>query len=223
MPDWKALLAGELHPQGGRLTLETADAMYEAEFGWVKHPRPGIEEPWTDRIADMPTNFQPFHPDFVRNFPGATTWPLRRSLADIRGLTIHHTLSHSPEATARHIVNGKGYPTSQYHFWVSAADGAPTWLLVDPLLKVWHDHTGAYPKTVSIGMAGRLHEAKPPQEQMDSLLRLVYYLMGQWHLRVSQVEGHLERAAAGGIGTLCPGWVAADWRGDFYNQLEAMG
>ncbi len=224
MTNWTLPLAGELYPQGGRLQLETADAVYGAEFAWVKHPKPGVGVPWIDRIADMPVNPRPFHPDFVRNFPGRGFWPLRRSLADIKGLTIHHTLSHSPEATARYITAGKGYPTTQYHFWVSAADGAPIWLLVDPFRKVWHDHTGARPSTVSIGMAGRRHESKPPPEQMDSLLRLVHYLMAEWGIAVDQVQGHRQRRwEATRKWTECPGWATMNWKDDFYRRLEAMG
>ena len=175
------------------------------------------ELPYIDRTDEMPINLMPFHADFVRNFPGRNMWPLR-SLADITGITIHHTLSHSPLATANYCTRGKGYPTTQYHYWVSSGDACPRYLLVDPALAMWHDHTGAHPTTLSVGMAGSLHIAKPPREQIEAAATLVAWLMDEYDVPISQVQGHCDRYA----GTVCPGWYEADWRDEFFDVLRAV-
>jgi hypothetical protein len=130
--------------------------------------------PWIDRVAEMPVNPNPTHPDMVEL--GWKDWP-RRKLDDITGITIHHTMSHSPLATARYCAGPKGYPSIQYHLWVGQGDGCPVYLLAPLEWGLWHDHTGAYQKTVSVGMAGRLHESKPPPEQLEATASLVAYLM----------------------------------------------
>ena len=146
-------------------------------------------------------------------------WPTRGE-GDLTGITIHHTLSHSPTATAKYCTASKGYPTTQYHYWIAADDGCPVWQLVDPALMLWHDHTGPRQKTLSIGMAGRLHVGKPPEEQLAALVRLVKWLMEEHGIGQDEVQGHIDRAKRVGVGTVCPGWDAADWRGDFYQALE---
>jgi len=170
--------------------------------------------PYIDRVAEMPVNDAPFHPDFVRNFPGATEWP-KRKRADVTGITIHHTLSHAPIATARYCTASKGYPTTQYHYWVSADDDCPCFLLVQPGFALWHDHTGAHPTTLSVGMAGALHVDAPPPEQMESAARLVAWMMAEYNVDVFGVRGHVDRYAR----TVCPGWHAANWRDRFFEVL----
>lgn len=175
--------------------------------------------PYIDRVSEMPTNSSPFHPDFVASFPGNFGWP-HRDMSKITGLTIHHTLSHSPIATAQYCTATKGYPTTQYHYWVSADDGCPCYLLAQPTDGLWHDHTGRHPTTLSIGMAGSLHVAKPPGEQIDSAARLIAWLMDEYDIPLGQVKGHQERYAW----TVCPGWRhdAANWRDDFFMAVDAM-
>lgn len=174
--------------------------------------------PYTDRIAEMPTNPAPFHADFVRNFPGMTVWPMRSD--EVAGVTIHHTLSHSPVATARYCTMTKGYPTTQYHYWISAGDGCPAWRLVAPSQALWHDHTGRDPVTLSVGMAGSLHINKPPREQIESAARLVAWLMGEYGVPVSEVQGHCDRHV-----TICPGWnwkPETKWRDEFFDVLNSI-
>jgi hypothetical protein len=129
------------------------------------------EAPWIDRVADMPINRVPDHPDFVRNYGRHAFWP-ERDLEDVLGLTIHHTLSHSPLGTAKYCTFTKGYPSVQYHWWVSAGDGCPVWMLAKPTWALWHDHTGANSKTLSIGMAGSLHLHRPADEQIEAAAKL---------------------------------------------------
>jgi hypothetical protein len=185
---------------------EWADALEDATFTGAL--------PFIDRTAEMPVNLRPFHRDFVRAFPGRDMWPMRGP-DDATGITIHHTLSHSPAATARYCTQAKGYPTVQYHYWVSADDGCPVYLLADPALALWHDHTGAHPTTLSVGMAGSLHLAQPPREQIEALVRLVAWLIKAHDVPIAQVQGHVDRFS----GTVCPGWGQTGWRDAFYGAL----
>ena len=180
--------------------------------------------PWIDRVLEMPVNARPFQADFVRNFGTDAFWP-RRDLESVIGLTIHHTMSHSPLNTARYCIDIKGYPTIQYHWWVSAGDGCPVYLLADPSWMIWHDCTGAAPTTLAVGMAGSLHLTPPPDEQIGATVQLCRYLMEIFDLSPSQVQGHRERWQ---LKTQCPGWGPTDrrqrswgsgWKGAFYRAL----
>ena len=188
----------------------------------AQEPQP----PWTDRVAEMPVNHTPDQQYLVAR--GWTWWPVRGEgdcPAAVTGLTIHHTMSHSPLATARYCTKsraagGKGCPTIQYHYWVSAGDGCPVYLLVDPRWALWHDHTGTYQTTLSIGMAGSLHKQRPPDEQIVATARLCAYLMDVHGILVGEVRGHTDRAKEAGVGTVCPGWYTAGWAADFYAALR---
>lgn len=199
---------------------------------FVLLPKRPSAPPFTDRIAEMPTSYAPDHPYFLRR--EWLQWPTR-SLQEIVGLTIHHTLSHSPLATAQYITRprangGKGYPTTQYHYWVSQSDGCPIFHLVDDSLQVWHDQTGAYPTTLSIGMAGRLHEQRPPDAQIKAVAGLVAWLMKEYDIAEEDVMGHVDRWSS----TVCPGWYAEGiaelsgvWKRDFCiaarEAVDALG
>ena len=174
--------------------------------------------PYVDRVDEMPVNLKPHHADFLRCFPGRDMWPLR-SLDDIDGITVHHTLSHSPLAAANYCTQAKGYPTVQYHFWVSAGDGCPVYRLVDEAVQLWHDHTGTYQTTLSVGLAGRWDYYVPPGEQLTALVELVAWLMRTYRVPIEEVQGHCTRALP--IITVCPGWYRADWHDAFFDLLEA--
>ena len=185
--------------------------------------------PYIDRTAEMPVSHSPDQAYLVAR--GWDWWPVRgvgNCPAAVTGLTIHHTMSHSPLATARYCTKpqgagGKGCPTIQYHFWISAGDGCPVFLLADPSWALWHDHTGTYQTTLSIGMAGSLHKQRPPDEQIAATARLCAYLMDVHDILVGEVRGHTDRAKVAGVGTVCPGWYAAGWARDFYEALgEAL-
>ena len=174
----------------------------------------GGAPPFEDISETLPVNHQPDHPYLVAR--GWVWWP-ERDLSEIAGITIHHTLSHSPLATATYCTRpqaqgGKGYPSIQYHFWVSQGDGCPVYLCAPLEWQIWHDHTGPYPKTISIGLAGRLHLAKPPHEQVEAAARLIRWLMDQYGIPLDEVRGHCERYA----GTICPGWNQTGWRDDLF-------
>jgi len=178
-------------------------------------PKPEFTFQIVDRIAefDAIVNPRPFHRDFVRCFPGASVWPVRDT---ITGITIHHTMSHSPVATARYCTRVKGYPTTQYTYWVSADDGCPVYQCLRDSVACWHDHTGRLQTTISVGMAGRLDVAKPPLEQIAACVNLCAALMRRYGLQIEQVKGHNDRYS----GTVCPGWDVSSWRDDFYEMLR---
>jgi len=199
---------------------------YAAEIGALTDQAltPDPSPPWSDRIAEMPTNHAPDHPDLVKH---KWAWWPERALDDITGITIHHTCSHSPLALARWIVRpqgrgGKGYPSTQYAFWVSAGDGCPIWQLAPLEWGIWHDHTGAHQMTISIGMAGTWHVSRPSQEQIDATAYLCAYLMNQFDFPVGEVQGHGDRAwQAARVRTDCPGWYTAGWAVQFQEALRA--
>ena len=180
--------------------------------------------PFVDRSVDMPINWRPDHPYLVQR--KWLFWPTRESA--VTGITIHHTMSHSPLATAQYCTRpqaqgGKGYPSVQYHFWVSQGDGCPIYLLAPVEWQLWHDCTGAYQTTISVGMAGSLHLQRPPDEQLEATARLVAWLMRKYDVRAVAVRGHKERYA----GTVCPGWddtgiarPSGLWRPAFYEALN---
>jgi len=185
-----------------------------------KPPAPTFEI--VDRRAEFAkiVNRKPFHRDFVRCFGElATAWPTR---TDVTGITIHHTLSHSPTATAGYITRSKGYPSTQYSYWVSADDGCPVYWCLDDDIACWHDHTGRLQTTMSVGMAGRWDKVKPSFEQMEACAKLCHVLMGRYGFPFAQIQGHNDRAKKAGVNTVCPGWDMAHWRDDFYTILREL-
>jgi hypothetical protein len=187
-----------------------------------------------DRRLEMPYNPNSTdHPDFQAVFgrEGLSDWPIRATDAltglamGITGLTIHHTLSDSPMDLFNWITRpksqgGKGYPRGQYHYWVSRGEDAPIYHLLDDTVQCWHDHTGTYQTTLSIGMAGHLGQSRPPEPQLWNAVRLCAHLIDKYNLTIDDVEGHCDRAPGK---TVCPGWYADSpqtitsgvWRRDF--------
>lgn len=219
--------AGEVMDSDREL-LTVARGLREMAFVLEEMVEPEDVPPWIDRVAEMPVNGQPFNADFLRWFGAGGFWP-ERDLADVTGLTIHHTGSHSPLGTARYCTLTKGYPVIQYHWWVSAGDGCPVYLLANPKWAMWHDSTGGRPTTVAIGMAGYWHEQEPSQEQVEALAGLCRYLMDWLKIPVEDVQGHRERWD---LRTQCPGWGPVDrreqswgsgWKSRFYGALAGLG
>ena len=172
-----------------------------------------------NKIADMPINKRPFHADFKRYFN--EFWPIRgqgKMPSEVTGITIHHTMSHSPLATAQYCTNVKGYPTTQYHYWVSANDNVDVYQLLKEEWAIWHDHTGTYQTNLSVGMAGHLHNHKPPKDQIKACAMLCKHLMKKHNLTIENVVGHRDQYSK----TACPGWDSAHWKNDFYNALQRV-
>ena len=160
--------------------------------------------PYVDIVDEMPVSADPAAP--------ASWWT--RKPKQIKGITIHHTMSHDAKATARYCVDVKGRPSIQYHLWV-AKDGK-VYLCAPLSWGMWHDHCGHKNPNISVGLAGRLHESKPPEAQLQAAARIVAWLMGQYRIAREEVQGHDDRFA----GTVCPGWDEAAWRDDFHSALD---
>lgn len=144
-----------------------------------------------------------------------------RTPSQITGLTIHHTLSHSPWATAQYYIQKSGgRPSIPYHYWVCTC-GQVLYCL-DLVQGCWHDHTGHKNANVSIGMAGSLHEVRPTLPQLASAVALTTFLVFQLDLVLSEVLGHNQRSAPVGYPTTCPGWDSATsgyWRHEFLSAV----
>lgn len=161
--------------------------------------------PYIDLVDQMPTNPNPTAP--------AEGWWMR-TRDQITGITVHHTMSHDPRATARYCTDVKGRPSIQYHLWVTR-EGA-VYLCAPLSWGMWHDHCGHKNRNISVGLAGRLHESKPPDVELRAAAQIVAWLMGQLGIERAEVQGHNDRYA----GTVCPGWDQAGWRDDFYQALD---
>lgn len=136
----------------------------------------------------------------------------QRTLDQIDYITFHHTLSHSPHATAAHYIekvtsDAVGHPSIPYTVWISQTGEI---LLCEPLTSgLWHDHTGHRNTHLSVGLAGSLHVGDPNvfpgDEQLYAGARLVKWAVESPQLplivNTTHVKGHMDW-----IGTQCPGW-----------------
>jgi len=183
----------------------------------AREPDTPPEHPWTDMRADMPENHAPDHPWFVAN---GRTWWTKRTTAAINSITIHHTMAHNLSSfaawsTRPQAQGGKGIPTIQYTFWITARGEAL--YCVDLEDGFWHDHTPDDPNLhLSIGLAGRWDYEPPPLVQMRKAADLCEYLM-QLYPGIHTVKGHCDYFT-----TACPGWNGAGWRDQFYAMLGGV-
>jgi len=171
----------------------------------------------------MPTNPNPDNPGFAE--VGHKGW-WKRTHNQIDGVTIHHTMTHdmvwlASYCTRSRSKNGKGYPTTNYAFWVHA-NGKINYC-VDITEAVWHDHCGDENTHISVGMAGDLSKAAPPKAQLEGVVKLASYLMRMLNISLENVEGHGEWALRHPtkVATACPGWHTSGWREQFYQMLRA--
>ena len=163
-------------------------------------------------IDEMPRN---------ENCPGSLKngwW--QRTLDQITGLTFHHTLSDSPHAFAKYYVKKDGgRPSTCYSIWITQTGEV---LLCTALEEgCWHDHTGHKNVNLSVGLAGRLHEYRPAQVQLEAAARVVKWAVEhpKMSITMDQVLGHMDY-----IKTQCPGWdsAASDfWKDDFMALLAS--
>jgi len=190
-------MAAALEMQSGELREMAEDLQADVEV---------LAGPYEDIVEHIPVNPDPSDPP---------TWWMRQP-GEIRGITIHHTLSHDPRNVARYVIEKKGRPTLPYHFWVSK-DGE-CWLCVPLTFGMWHDHTGHRNVNISVGMAGHLHKVKPTRAQLEATVKLVAWLMGEYGVALEEVQGHCDRYDK----TVCPGWDTNHWRTQFYEALQEV-
>ena len=183
-------------------------------------PEP-LVEPWDRVIIDeLPTSAGPFSASGLRRDEG--WW--QRTLDQIDAITIHHTTSGSPHATARNYTRKSGNrPSIPYTVWVTETGEV---LLCRPLTDgLWHDHTGHENTHLSVGMAGHLHLHRPSDVQLAATVKVCTWAILSDDLPLvlsaSQVKGHQDH-----FKTQCPGWDmqkgnegSGMWRDDFYALL----
>lgn len=157
--------------------------------------------PFVDVRADIPTNPGPVAP--------VAWW--ERDLAQISGITIHHTGASDPTTAAAWCIH-KGRPSIQYHFFIRY-DGVALYT-ADLAWGLWHDHTGGQNLNISVGLAGYHHHAPPPEAMLTGAARLCAWLMDAHNIDQARVLGHCDH-----YNTICPGWDAASWRGLFFEKL----
>jgi len=143
----------------------------------------------------------------------------QRELNQIVGLTFHHTLSDSPHAFAKYYTKKDGgRPSVPYTIWITQTGEI---LLCNPLEDgCWHDHTGHQNVHLSVGLAGRLHEYRPANVQLQAAARVVKWAINhpEMDITMDTIKGHMDY-----IKTQCPGWdsAASDfWKDDFYNLFN---
>ncbi len=150
-----------------------------------------------------------------------------RTLDQIDCITIHHTLSNSPHATASHYIQkGGGRPTLPYTIWIT--ETGEVLLCVEFEYGLWHDHTGHQNTHLSVGLSGHLHLNDPPDVQLQAAVKVCKWVIESSQLPgvtdTSGIKGHIDH-----IATQCPGWIDTAtgedrWKARFYSMLEdALG
>lgn len=158
--------------------------------------------PWDRDISgELATNPGPYT-NASLNADGG--WWQRR-LDQIDVLTVHHTLSDSPHATAKNYIRkGGGRPTIPYTIWITQT--GEILKCVDLTEGLWHDHTGHRNTHLSVGMAGTLHLYEPSEPQLQALVKVCVWAVRSDALpsitSTKQIKGHMDF-----IGTQCPGWT----------------
>lgn len=188
-------------------------AWYEKHYPGVEvlfpaRPVPGLPDPWDRDITH----------ELVRNnnCTGslANGW-WQRTLDQIVGLTVHHTLSNSPHNTARWYIHkdAQGRPSIPYAIWITQTGEILKCL--DFTEGNWHDHTGHKNVHLSIGAAGRLHEYPPTDCQMEALVKVSAWAVRhpEMNITLDMVKGHQDYYR-----TDCPGWHTG-WKHEFYTLL----
>jgi len=190
----------------------------------TEEPQPLAPFEIVDVRDQVPYNHNPDGSAILRERSG--WW--KRTPSQIDGITIHHTMTNNWQATAawtaRNKANGgKGYPAIQYHYWVQA-DGTILYLL-DVREGCWHDHCGDKNTHISIGMAGRLDIAAPPEKQLQAAAWLARQLAYTYGISVDNIDGHREwsQRCTGKYQTTCPGWHVSGWRDAFFNAFNEWG
>lgn len=173
-------------------------------------------EPWEKNIIDELARKESGCPGSLKD----GWW--QRTLGQITGLTFHHTISDSPHATASHYIRKDGgRPSIPYTIWITQTGEV---LLCNPLTDgCWHDHTGHENVNLSVGLAGRLHEYRPAQVQLEAAARIVKWAVEhpEMNITLDTVKGHMDVGTYAGR-TECPGWASAAsgyWKDDFYALL----
>jgi hypothetical protein len=187
--------------------------------------------PWSQDIsAELAYNKGPYEVDGLNDNNG--WW--KREPDEMDGATIHHTFSDSPHATARYCANTKGVPSIQYHIWISQTGEV---LLCAPLTwGIYHDSTGFQNTHLSIGLAGRLHEYRPADVQLQAAADVSAWAISALPKvkSIAQVKGHrgwvqvyhdqgyYKDRDLPTPWTICPGWDAeasGHWKKAFYDLL----
>lgn len=202
--------------------------LHIASLGTVEQPvevaPPSV--PWNRDISgELSRNPGPYtEPSLIKS---GGWW--QRGLYEINAVTIHHTMSDSPHALANLYVHWYGgRPSLPYSIWVTQTGEVLLCLALEK--GNWHDHTGHNNKSLSIGMAGRLHELTPSEVQLRATAGVCAWAIQSDMLPgvtgIEQVRGHMDVYP-----TACPGWLGTGegrpsgyWKPVFYDILrEVLG
>jgi hypothetical protein len=185
--------------------------------------QPDFELPWDRDISDeLARNPGPYAKRSSLN-QSKGWW--RRTLDQIVGVTIHHTMSDSPHAFASYYIHkGGGRPSCCYSIWVTQTGEV---LLCTPLEEAtWHDETGHRNKHLCVGLAGKLHKYTPSDVQLRAAARVCAWAIKSDMLpgitSIGQIKGDMDRRQ-----TACPGWLGVGegapsgyWKPRFYDFLR---
>ncbi len=202
-----AAIAAQVAAQAGLDALEAAELEIPIEAPWT---------PWVrDISSELAVNLGPYTNASLNRDSG--WW--QRTLEQIDAVTIHHTLSHSPHASAAHYVQKTGgRPSLPYTIWIT--ETGEVLLCVALTEGLWHDHTGHENTHLSIGLAGHLHTYRPNNVQLMALVQVCGWAIETLPgvTGVESIKGHCEY-----IATVCPGWLAnpQPWRDRFFEMLGA--
>lgn len=139
-----------------------------------------------------------------------------RTHEQITGVCFHHTLSHSPHATARHYITKEGgRPSIPYHVWITEETGDILYCL-DLHEGCWHNHNGNKNREISVGLAGKLHKYQPSDPQLESAAWFAAWAHFNPGMSVTlpNIKGHQDYAW-----TECPGWHTG-WKDRLMDPIQ---
>jgi hypothetical protein len=143
---------------------------------------------------------------------GEADWANVSGCRQWKYIVIHHSATDSGNATEFDAAHReRGWDGLGYHFVIDNGEGGANGLVeVGPRWRIqkWGAHTGKTPDNeynnhgIGICLVGDLSHHLPSAAQLESMRRLVSYLMAKYDIPAHNVIGHRD---APGTSTECPG------------------